>query len=151
MLLFFILLIQNKKVFVHNLRAYANLVPTPKVNPPLSSAYGSTKLAILRFTEYINQDHGEGKDGMLAIAAHPGGVKTELATNMPEVYHHYLVDTPELAGDTFVWLGSERRDWLSGRYVSACWDMEELSERREEILKSDLLKVRLAVNIFSSQ
>ncbi|KAF2024331.1 oxidoreductase-like protein [Setomelanomma holmii] len=116
--------------------------------PPLSNSYGPAKLAVLRFTEYINQDHGNGKDGMLAISIHPGGVKTELATTMPDAYHDHLVDTPELAGDTFAWLGTERREWLAGRYVSACWDMEELSAKKEEILKGDLLKVRLAVNTF---
>jgi NAD(P)-dependent dehydrogenase (short-subunit alcohol dehydrogenase family) len=115
---------------------------------PLSSAYGSTKLAVLRFTEYINQDHGEGKDGMCAIAMHPGGVATELAQGMPEHLHGHLVDTPALAGDTIAWLGAERRTWLGGRYVSAAWDMEELERRKEEVLRGDLLKVRLAVNGF---
>jgi NAD(P)-dependent dehydrogenase (short-subunit alcohol dehydrogenase family) len=115
---------------------------------PGSSAYGSTKLAVLRFTEYINQDHGEGKDGLCAIAMHPGGVMTELAKGMPEHLHGYLMDTPELAGDTIAWLGAERREWLGGRYVSAAWDMEELVGRREEVVKGDLLKVRLAVNSF---
>jgi NAD(P)-dependent dehydrogenase (short-subunit alcohol dehydrogenase family) len=117
---------------------------------PNNSSYGSGKLAVLRLTEFINQDHGhgEGKDGMLAIAVHPGGVKTELALGMPEYMHEHLVDTPELAGDTLVWLGKERREWLGGRYVSATWDLEEVCGKEEEIVKSDLLKVRLAVNPF---
>jgi hypothetical protein len=75
-------------------------------------------------------------------------VKTELALGMPEYMHELLVDTPELAGDTLVWLGSERREWLGGRYVSATWDLEEVCGRKEEIVKNDLLKVRLAVNVF---
>jgi NAD(P)-dependent dehydrogenase (short-subunit alcohol dehydrogenase family) len=113
---------------------------------PQSSSYGPAKLASLRLTEFIDQDHGEGKDGMLAIAVHPGGVQTELALGMPEHMHEWLVDTPELSGDTLVWLGAERREWLGGRYVSACWDMEELSGMREEIVGKDLLKMRLAVD-----
>ncbi|KAH7357372.1 oxidoreductase-like protein [Pyrenochaeta sp. MPI-SDFR-AT-0127] len=120
-------------------------------NPTQGSAYGSTKLAILRLTECINEDHGEGKDGILAIAVHPGGVETELALKMPKENHIYLVDTPELAGDTLLWLGSERRDWLAGRYISACWDMQELQEKKGDIIKGDLLKVRLAVNLFPEQ
>jgi hypothetical protein len=87
---------------------------------------------------------------MLAIAMHPGAVTTELAKGMPEEIHGFLVDTPELAGDTFMWLGAERREWLGGRYVNAAWDLEELEERREDIVKEDLLKVRLAVNMFPS-
>lgn len=55
------------------------------------------------------------------------------------------IDTPELAGDTIVWLTSERRDWLAGRYVSCNWDMTELLARRDEIVEKDLLKLRLAL------
>ena len=56
-----------------------------------------------------------------------------------------LVDTPELAGDTIVWLAAGRKTWLTGRYVSCNWDMEELERKRDEIVKGDLLKFRLAV------
>ncbi|KAJ4373203.1 hypothetical protein N0V83_003496 [Neocucurbitaria cava] len=116
------------------------------------SAYCSAKLASVRFTEYIHQDHGEGSaDGMLAIAFNPGQLKTDLALGLPEYLHGYLMDGPELSGDTLVWLGKERREWLSGRYVSANWDMEELSAKREEIVRADLLKVRMAVNEFPLQ
>jgi NAD(P)-dependent dehydrogenase (short-subunit alcohol dehydrogenase family) len=114
---------------------------------PGCSAYGGTKLALLRFTEFIAQDHG-GKDGVCAIAVHPGSVSTELARNMPGEMHGYLVDTPELAGDAVCWLGSERREWLAGRYVSANWDMEELAGRKGEVEAGDLLKVRMSVNGF---
>jgi NAD(P)-dependent dehydrogenase (short-subunit alcohol dehydrogenase family) len=114
---------------------------------PGSSAYGTTKLAVLRFTEFIAQERGGG-DGVCAIAVHPGGVSTELARNLPGEMHGFLVDTPQLAGDTLVWLGSQRREWLTGRYVSANWDMEELEGRKAEVERGDLLKVRMAVNGF---
>ena len=120
-------------------------------NTPHGSAYGPAKLASLRFTEYIAQDHGERADGIISIAVHPGSLKTDLSLCLPEHLHGLLVDSPEISGDTLTWLGSERRQWLSGRYVSANWDMEELSKKREEIVKADLLKVRMAVNTFPSQ
>ncbi|KAF1844109.1 oxidoreductase-like protein [Cucurbitaria berberidis CBS 394.84] len=112
-----------------------------------NSAYGSAKLASLRFTEYISQDHGEGTDGVIAIAVHPGHVRTELAMNLPEHLYALLTDSPELAGDTLAWVGRERREWLSGRYVSANWDMEEFIEKKEEIIRGDLLKVRMAIKL----
>jgi len=118
--------------------------------PPLCSSYTTTKLAVMRLTEYINQDHGAGTDGVLAIAVHPGGVMTELASNMPEDMHGLLIDTPELAADTFVWMSGERREWLGGRYVAVNWDVEELGKRIDEIVKGDLLKVRLAVNVLGT-
>jgi NAD(P)-dependent dehydrogenase (short-subunit alcohol dehydrogenase family) len=115
---------------------------------PGNSAYATSKVAVLRLTKNINQDNGEGKEGVLAIAVHPGGVMTELASKMPEALHEHLVGTPQLSGVTLVWLGAERREWLGGRYVSASWDMGALSEKKEEILKGDLLKMRLALEQF---
>ena len=51
---------------------------------------------------------------------------------MPEDKHVALIDTPELAADTLVWMTKERRLWLSGRYVSCTWDMTELEAKKEQ-------------------
>ncbi len=98
---------------------------------------------MLRFTEFTEAEYGD--KGVLPIAIHPGGVATDLGMQMPESAWPHLIDTPELAGDTLVWLTKERRPWLSGRYVSTTWDMPELEARKEEILAEDKLRVRLAV------
>lgn len=110
---------------------------------PGGSSYQTTKLALLRLTEFTQVEYAD--KGLLALAVHPGGVATELANNMPEYMHGALTETPALAADTFVWLTKERRDWLAARYVSVTWDMEELESKREEIEKKDLLKVRMAI------
>lgn len=107
------------------------------------SAYQTGKLALIRFTEFINAEYGE--QGVLSIAVHPGGVPTELSSGMPSAMHHVLVDQPALAADTFVWLTAERRDWLASRYVSCTWDMEELTSLKNKIVEKDLLKIRLDV------
>jgi NAD(P)-dependent dehydrogenase (short-subunit alcohol dehydrogenase family) len=112
---------------------------------PGASAYQTAKLALLRFTEFIDNEYGKEGEGVIAIAIHPGGEKTDLANGMPEAFHVALIDKPELAGNTVVWLTGERRVWLSGRYVSVNWDVEELEQRREDILRGDLLKVRMDV------
>lgn len=83
---------------------------------PGASAYQSSKLTVCRFTEFLMVEHG--KEGLIAFSAHPGGVPTELANNMPEYMLKVLTDTPELAADTFVALTAERKEWLGGRYVS---------------------------------
>ncbi|KAF1980346.1 oxidoreductase-like protein [Bimuria novae-zelandiae CBS 107.79] len=102
-----------------------------------SSAYRTSKLALVRFTEVLDIENGpQTKNGVVAIAAHPGGMKTELALHLPEKWHAELVDTVE-----------ERREWLGGRYVSVNWDVGELEARKENVLRGDLLKVRLAVNL----
>ena len=56
-----------------------------------------------------------------------------------------FIDTPELAGDTIVWMTKERRQRLSGRYVSCYWDVTELEVKKDEIVKGDKLKVRIIV------
>jgi NAD(P)-dependent dehydrogenase (short-subunit alcohol dehydrogenase family) len=108
-----------------------------------ASAYRTSKLAVIRLTEFLMSDYGE--QGLIAISAHPGGVSTDLARNMPSQMHAFLVDTPELAGDFFVKFTDERREWLAGRYVSVNWDFDELEQKRQEIEERDLLKLRLAL------
>ncbi len=49
------------------------------------SSYRTSKLAILRWTEFLNVDYGA--QGLLAYCVHPGGVMTELASAMPKVTH----------------------------------------------------------------
>jgi hypothetical protein len=44
-----------------------------------------------------------------------------------------------------VWLSKEKREWLSGRFVSCNWDVEELEAMREKIVEGDLLKYRMVV------
>lgn len=56
-----------------------------------------------------------------------------------------LIDTVDLAGGFTVWLTAEPRQWLSGRYVAATWDVEALENKRDEIVAGDKLKVKLVV------
>ncbi|KAF9773579.1 hypothetical protein IL306_008588 [Fusarium sp. DS 682] len=110
---------------------------------PGASAYQTSKFALCRFNEFIDKEYYE--QGLIAISIHPGGIKTELALNMPLAMHDHLNDTVELAADTIVWLSRERRDWLSGRFITVNWDMEELESKRQGILQGNLLKFRMAI------
>ena len=55
------------------------------------------------------------------------------------------MDTAELSADATVFLTNEKRDWLAGRYYSVNWDMEDFLKKKDEIVKGDLLKTRLAL------
>lgn len=44
-----------------------------------------------------------------------------------------------------MWLTQNRKDWLSGRYISANWDPKELEEMQDEIVKNDKLLFRMEV------
>ncbi|KAL4788604.1 hypothetical protein BJX76DRAFT_344737 [Aspergillus varians] len=110
---------------------------------PGASAYQTTKFALCRLTEFIDNEYYQ--QGLIAISIHPGAVKTELAMNMPLERQGVLTDTPELAADTLVWLARERRDWLAGRFVSVSWDMEELEQKKQDVLQRNLFKFRVVI------
>lgn len=59
--------------------------------------------------------------------------------NVPPAF----VDTPELCANSLVFLTSERRTWLAGRYINVTWDLPELMSKEDEIVQGDKLKVRL--------
>jgi NAD(P)-dependent dehydrogenase (short-subunit alcohol dehydrogenase family) len=105
--------------------------------------YQTSKFALCRFTEFLAKDYEDA--GLIAISLHPGGVLTDMTRGTPEEWHSQLQDRPMLVGDTVAWLVSERREWLSGRFVSATWDMRELEGRRGDVVDGDLLKFRLTV------
>ncbi len=108
---------------------------------PGASDYQTSKHAINRLCEFVQTDHGE--DGIKCFAIHPGGVATELGLSMPETLHAYLDDEPDLAACFSVWLASGQADWAKGRYLSATWDVDELSSLRDEIVDNELLVNRL--------
>jgi len=66
---------------------------------------------------------------------------------MPKEYHARLIDDPALPAGFAVWLCSGRADWAKGRYLSANWDVDELTKMKERIVRDDLLVNRLRVNI----
>lgn len=110
------------------------------VGPGLS-AYQTSKLAILRFGEFIAKEYAD--DGIVCFAIHPGNIPTELTGDeIPKGWEHIFCDTTRLPADTVVYLSSQKPDWLSGRYINCTWDMPELEAKKEEIVKGDKLKVK---------
>ncbi|KAI9040861.1 SDR family NAD(P)-dependent oxidoreductase [Aspergillus affinis] len=108
---------------------------------PGGGSYRSSKLAILRWTESLQLEYGD--KGLLAFCVNPGAIKTKISEDMPEQVRDLFPDRPEIAGDTIAWLAAERREWLGGRYVSCPWDMKELVEMKDEIVKLDKLKLKM--------
>ncbi|KAI1422651.1 NAD(P)-binding protein [Xylaria sp. FL1777] len=106
-------------------------------------SYQTSKTALCRFAEFLAKEYEE--QGLVAVAVHPGDVLTDLAAMMGEELAHIFKEKPQLTGDSLVWLSKEKRDWLSGRFVSVTWDMQELEQKREEIVSKDLLKLRLTL------
>lgn len=110
---------------------------------PGASSYQTTKSAVLRLNNFLTVEYGH--QGLIAWGCHPGGVMTELAKKMPGAIHVNLVDDPELAGDTLVYLTRTPQEWLADRYVDLTWDMGEFFQKQDAIVRDDLLKVKLRV------
>lgn len=122
---------------------------------PGRSSYAASKLAINSLTEYLdgeegcgavdsNPSHSKNKVIVRSVALHPGGVDTDLAATLPEdVRKRILIDKPELAAGTCVYLSLPRADFLMGRFVNCTWDMEELEKQRERVESQDLLKSKV--------
>ncbi|KZP00332.1 NAD-P-binding protein [Calocera viscosa TUFC12733] len=110
-----------------------------------TSAYASSKHAINRITEFIALEHEA--DAIKVFALHPGSVKTDMAINDGgPMIAHLLIDDVNLPAWTMVRLTSGSEDYLSGRYVSAYWDLDEVAVRfKEGILREDTLKNRLSL------
>ncbi|KAL8804870.1 MAG: hypothetical protein Q9200_005646 [Gallowayella weberi] len=113
---------------------------------PGLSAYQTSKLAQLRFTEFVSAEYFD--QGVLAFAIHPGNIPTDIiggAEAVPEGLERVFVETPSLSADTIVYLVNEKRDWLAGRYINCTWDMPQLMSMKDDIVKGDKLKVRMVI------
>ncbi|KAL8814976.1 MAG: hypothetical protein Q9223_005845 [Gallowayella weberi] len=113
---------------------------------PGLSAYQTSKLAQLRFTEFVSAEYFD--QGVLAFAIHPGNIPTDIiggAGAVPEGLERVFVETPSLSADTIVYLVNEKRDWLAGRYINCTWDMPQLMSMKDDIVKGDKLKVRMVI------
>lgn len=105
--------------------------------------YNISQLATNRLTEAVAESYAA--QGVVAYAVHPGIVATlPLPAGMAEV-HPWAKDDVGLCGAFLLWLVKEKREWLSGRYLSANWDVDELEGMKERIVGEDMLKVRMVV------
>ena len=109
-----------------------------------NTGYTISKMAQTRMVEYLGEQYGE--EGLLAVSIHPGAVHTAMAEgNTPEEFLPYLIDQVDLCGAVCVWMSSCMNElhWLTGRLMSANWDMQELMAKKEEVIEKDLLKFAL--------
>lgn len=105
--------------------------------------FNISELATNRLTEAVAETYGE--QGVVAYSVHPGMVRTTPPPGFPEAMLEFAHDDPGLCGAFLIWLVKEKREWLTGRYLSSNWDVEELEEKREEIVAKDKLKMRMVV------
>nr|QGA67190.1 C-11-ketoreductase [Monascus ruber] len=132
-----LLLESELKALVHVTSVAAHLL-----NPTLS-AYQTSKMALLKFSQLVHAEFGS--KGLVTFAVHPGNCPTDIMGGPDGLSEHeklIFVETPEISADTIVYLTSEKRDWLGGRYINVTWDMPELIAMKDEIVQGDKLKVK---------
>ncbi|KAJ4482008.1 NAD-P-binding protein [Lentinula aciculospora] len=116
-----------------------------QINASFASAYAVSKTAINRFIEYVSIEHPLVK----SFALHPGTIKTDILTTVIPFWESVAIDTLQLPAATILKLtdGSGRFDWLSGRFVSANWDLEEVErDWKDEIVNQGILVTRIIVD-----
>ncbi|KAJ3855991.1 NAD-P-binding protein [Lentinula lateritia] len=116
-----------------------------QINLPFASAYVVSKAALNRFIEYVSIEH----PGVKSFTVHPGSIQTEMALSVLSNWESVPVDTLQLPDATILKLtdGSGRFDWLSGKFVSANWDLEEVErDWKEKIVNEGLLVTRIVVD-----
>ncbi|KAF5848988.1 hypothetical protein GGP41_010076 [Bipolaris sorokiniana] len=132
-------------------RSFLSLLPTPSSSTPatilnLSSwqsfftvpavgGYLMSKFAVDALAVYVAAEY----PSVTAISMHPGLVATDMLREpFGSLFNN---DSAELVGGTAVWVCQEKARWLSGRFVSVNWDVEDLLERKGEVLEGDLLRL----------
>lgn len=113
---------------------------------PNLSAYQTSKLALVRVSEFIAKEYAE--QGIICVSIHPGNIVTDiLGPDGPsEDLKHIFTESPELPADTIVWIAAGQRNWLNGRYVNVTWDCPQLEAKKEDIVARDLLKPKFVYN-----
>ncbi|TFY69120.1 hypothetical protein EVG20_g3291 [Dentipellis fragilis] len=103
-----------------------------------ASAYNVSKGAVNAFVEFLALEYPTVK----AFALHPGLIETD----MTRVTAFEPVDSAQLASATYLYLTAGKADWLSGRFISANWDMGELQKDwKDKILESNAFVSRIVV------
>ncbi|KAI9805011.1 MAG: hypothetical protein M1833_006314 [Piccolia ochrophora] len=103
---------------------------------PNVSGYGLSKLVVAQMQQFLAAE----RPSVTAISLTPGVVKTAMTV---EAFEPFAKDTPELTGGAGVWLATEQAKFLNGSYVSANWSVEELVQRKQEIVDGGLLRIGL--------
>lgn len=102
------------------------------------SGYNSSKLAQARIFETLRFEQPETR----FISIHPGQVDTDGFARSGAEYAPVMTEG-KLAGQFFAWAASDEAEWLRDRFVWAEWDIDELLEKKTEILDKDLLLITI--------
>ncbi|KAH8657005.1 putative oxidoreductase ucpA [Tricladium varicosporioides] len=123
------LLGKEDKGTIINVTSVLAIMPVPSL-----SSYTMSKMAVIQMQAFVAAEN----PNVTAVALHPGTVLTDMTG---PAFVPYSLDTPELAGGVGVWLCTEKASFLNGKYVDVNWSVDELMERKGEILEKGRLSI----------
>lgn len=103
---------------------------------PCLSSYSLSKLCQIRLQDFVRAEN----PNVQTFNLHPGIVMTRMT---PPFFERFSRDTFDLVGGVTVWLASREAGFMNGRYMSVNWSVDELVERRDEIVSNGLLEIKL--------
>ncbi|KAG9049162.1 hypothetical protein FS842_000239 [Serendipita sp. 407] len=96
-----------------------------------------SKLPAVKLVQILNDEY----PNVRSFAVIPGLVPTDMFI---EAFRSMALDKASLVAGLSVFLAaSSDADALSGRFLDARWDIEEVLAKKEEIVSKDLLKLRI--------
>lgn len=111
---------------------------------PGMSSYSVSKLAAVQLQAFIAAEH----PNITAVAQHPGMVPTDMTM---DYFRPFSKDTHKLVGGLGVWLSTDKASFLNGKYIESNWSVDELVERKGEIIQQGKLSVGLVGEFGSNQ
>lgn len=133
------LLGKERKGAIINLTTFAAHMPFPGL-----SSYSISKLALTQLQAFVAVEC----PNVTAVAIHPGLILTDATL---DYFKPFAKDSPELLGGLGVWLATEKAAFLSWKYVEVNWSVDELMERKEEIVKEGKLSIGIKGDFGSEQ
>ncbi|PSN59600.1 NAD(P)-binding protein [Corynespora cassiicola Philippines] len=108
---------------------------------PGMTHYVAGKAGVFRFSELLQSENPEVR----VFNVSPGFVETDMMKLAEEAgLKGFPMTSKDLVGNFAVWLCSSEADFLKGRFVRVGWDIEELKEKKEEIVEKDFLTCSLS-------
>jgi NAD(P)-dependent dehydrogenase (short-subunit alcohol dehydrogenase family) len=93
------------------------------------SGYLVAKLALAKTIEFLALENPH----VSFLAVHPGMVDTDLFRASGATPDMLAMDTPKLSAGFSLWAALPEAKFLSGKFIWANWDVEELKNLKEEI------------------
>jgi NAD(P)-dependent dehydrogenase (short-subunit alcohol dehydrogenase family) len=121
---------------------------------PHCTSYASSKTGLMRLTEGLAQEVCE--HGIMVFAVAPPAILTDMTRfilddpggkkwrpNFGDLFAQGLDSPPEAVAELCLELVSGKADALTGRYLLVQRDLDEILERADEIVREDLLTLRI--------